>query len=155
MKFAIVSDTHDNLEAVRELVNQLRKEKIDFIVHAGDIVAPFTLKEFFTLNKKMYIAFGNNDGERRLLEKISAEKGWVIGDVVEFPSGVVYHGTDRGLVNVLKKCKVSYLVIGHTHEPFIEKGEITVINPGEVCGYLTGKKTYAICEDGEISVLEV
>ncbi len=155
MKFVAISDTHDNLIAVRDLVEQLKKEKIDFIVHAGDVIAPFTLKEFFPLNVKMYIAFGNNDGEKKLLKKISNEKNWEIGEIVEFPEGIVYHGTDSRIVKILKKCEIEYLVLGHTHEPLLEKGKVTVINPGEVCGYLTGKRTYAICEDGEISILEV
>jgi len=156
MKFAVISDTHDNLEAVRELVAQLEKERLDFIVHAGDVIAPFTLKEFFPLKTKLYIAFGNNDGEKRLLSEIASQNGWEIGDIVEFPHGVVYHGTDPAILKVLKRTDYEFVVFGHTHEPLIEKNESRVVlNPGEVCGYLTGKKSYAICEDGEVSIIEL
>ncbi len=156
MKFAVVSDTHDNLEAVRELVSQLEKEKPDFVVHAGDVIAPFTLKEFIPLETKLYIAFGNNDGERKLLSEISSQNGWITGDIVEFPKGVVYHGTDPEILKVLKRTDYEFVVFGHTHEPSIERNENRVVlNPGEICGYLTGKKSYAICEDGEVSIVEL
>jgi predicted phosphodiesterase len=44
MRFIAVSDTHDNIPAIRELIDEVRKEKIDFIVHAGDIVSPLQLR---------------------------------------------------------------------------------------------------------------
>lgn len=151
MRFAAVSDTHDNLTAVRELVEALKREKLDFVVHAGDVIAPFSLKEFEKLGVKLYVAFGNNDGERRILTEIANRNGWEIGDVVEFPGGVVYHGTDGRILEILKKLN-TLVVFGHTHEAL--KSE-NLLNPGEVCGYLTGRKTYAIIEDGEISIVEL
>ncbi len=159
MRFAIISDTHDNISAIRELVERLREERIEFVVHAGDIIAPFSMKELKALGVKIYFAFGNNDGERRLLTKIAEENEWEIGDVVTFPTGngrgVVYHGTDPRIVDVLRNSKFELVVLGHTHEATVEKLEDKyVVNPGEVCGYLTGHRTYAIFEDGDVSVVE-
>jgi putative phosphoesterase len=159
MRFAIVSDTHDNIPAIKALIDELKKEKVEFVVHAGDIVAPFAMKEFKVLGVKVYFAFGNNDGERRLLTKIAEDNGWEIGDIVTFPvdndRGVVYHGTDARIVEVLKNTNYKVVVFGHTHEPKVEWLEDkTIVNPGEVCGYLTGKRTFAIFDDGEISIVE-
>lgn len=154
MKFAAISDTHDNLVAVEELIEALRKERLDFIVHAGDVISPFTLKEFETLGLKMYIAFGNNDGERRILTQIAENNGWEIGEILEFPSGIVYHGTDRKILEILKKTG-ALIVTGHTHKPELVKEDATILNPGEVCGYLTGKRTFALVEDGEINLVEL
>ncbi len=151
MRFAVVSDTHDNLSAVKELVDALSREKLEFLVHAGDVIAPFSLKEFERLGVKLYVAFGNNDGERRILTQIAERNSWEIGDIVEFPGGVVYHGTDSRVLEVLKKLD-TLVVFGHTHE--VLKAD-NLLNPGEVCGYLTGRRTYAIVEDGEISILEL
>jgi len=153
VKFVAVSDTHDNLQAVRDLVDLLKKEKFDFVVHAGDIIAPFTLREFESLGKKCYIAFGNNDGEKGLLIRICTENSWEIGDIVEFPGGVVYHGTDGRIIKVLQKIP-GILVLGHTHQPRIERGDKLIINPGEACGYLTGKRSIAFVEDEEVSLVE-
>ncbi len=154
MRFAAISDTHDRLSAVRELVEILRREKLDFVVHAGDVISPFTLKEFSTLNVPFYIAFGNNDGERKILTEIAMQMNWRIGDIIEFPGGVVYHGTDADILKILRKTG-EMIVVGHTHEAGIERdGRSVVLNPGEVCGYLTGRKSFAIVEDGEISIVE-
>ncbi|RLI78921.1 metallophosphoesterase [Archaeoglobales archaeon] len=158
MKFVAVSDTHDNVFAIRDLLDEVKKERFEFLVHAGDVVAPFALREFEKLNKKIYIAFGNNDGDRNLLMGVIERNGWIAADIVPFPGGVAYHGTDANVIEVLKKLKVEYLITGHTHEARIERGGITggitILNPGEVCGYLTGKRSYAIVEDGDVSIVE-
>jgi putative phosphoesterase len=36
------------------------------------------------------------------------------------------------------------VIYGHTHEIEIKKEDSIIINPGECCGYLTGKKSIAI-----------
>ena len=39
------------------------------------------------------------------------------------------------------------VVRGHTHKPEIKKvGKTLVINPGEACGYLSGKRTIALLD---------
>ncbi|WP_456327037.1 YfcE family phosphodiesterase [Archaeoglobus sp.] len=155
MKFVVISDTHDNMQAIRDLIDTLKSERFEFVVHAGDIIAPFAMKALKDLGKRIYFAFGNNDGEKRLLTKIAEDNGWIIGEIVEFPNGVVYHGTDARIVEILKKTDHMYLVLGHTHEAKVEKDENKIIiNPGEVCGYLTGKRTFAIVEDGDVSIVE-
>ena len=159
MKFAIISDTHDNITAIKEMIDVLKKEKIEFMVHAGDIIAPFSMKELKSLNIKIYFAFGNNDGERKILTNIAKENGWIIGDIVTYPvedgEGVVYHGTDPEIVKVLENTNYKIIVLGHTHKPDIRKlGDKIIVNPGEVCGYLTGKRTFAIFEDGDVSIIE-
>lgn len=154
MRFAAISDTHDNLVAVRELIETLRREKLDFIVHAGDVISPFTLKEFESLGLKMYIAFGNNDGEGKILTQIAEKNGWEIGDTVDFTHGIAYHGTDRRILEILKKTG-TLIITGHTHEPEIVREKATILNPGEVCGYLTGNRTFAIVEDGDINLIEL
>ncbi len=155
----MISDTHDNIPAIRDVIKRLKEERVEFVVHAGDIIAPFAIKEFKNLGVKIYFAFGNNDGERRLLTKIAEENGWEIGDIVTFPveegMGVVYHGTDKRIVEVLRNSKYKIVVLGHTHEAMIERLEDKlVVNPGEVCGYLTGNRTYAVYDEGDVSVLE-
>jgi len=155
MRFVAISDTHDNLNAIEDMISALKGERFDFVVHAGDIIAPFSMKALEKIGGKIYIAFGNNDGERKILTRIAEKNGWEIGDIIEFPNGVVYHGTDIRIVEILKKTSHKYLIVGHTHEVKVERldGKI-VINPGEVCGYQTGKRTFAIVEDDSVDVIE-
>lgn len=44
------------------------------------------------------------------------------------------------------------LICGHTHKPKIEKiKNMLIINPGECCGWLTGKSTFVMCDTAEHS----
>jgi hypothetical protein len=139
------------------LIEEVKKERLDFIVHAGDVISPFAIREMEELGKiaeKIYIAFGNNDGDREKLMEIATSNGWVIGDIVTFPAGCVYHGTNPNILKMLSK-RYEIVVTGHTHRKSIErKGEATIINPGEVCGYLSGTRSYAIVEGLEVSFIE-
>jgi hypothetical protein len=155
MKFIAFSDTHDNMGAVRDLLGEISKNEVDFYVHAGDVVAPFCLKQFETLDRRLYISFGNNDGERNMLLEIAVKSGWIIGDLVQVGDLAVYHGTNGGILKKLVK-KFKVVVTGHTHRAGIEKRKngALVINPGEACGYLTSKRSYAIYEDGETIIKE-
>ncbi len=38
----ILSDSHDNLDAIKKAVNLLNKKKVDLVIHAGDLISPFT-----------------------------------------------------------------------------------------------------------------
>ena len=156
MKFLAISDTHDNIYAIRDLIEEVKGEKFDFIVHAGDVISPFAIRELGGLEKvsdRIYIAFGNNDGDRGKLMEIALSKGWIIGDIIGIPGGCVYHGTNPDVLQLLAK-KYEIIVTGHTHRKGVEKSNALVINPGEVCGYLSGLRSYAIVDDGEVSIIE-
>ena len=154
MKFAAFSDTHDNVEAIRDLVREIKKEKFDILFHAGDVISPFALREFSGLDN-LHIAFGNNDGDRQKLIEIALQNGWKIADVITFKNIAVYHGTTKEILDLLSK-KFEIVIYGHTHEAVIKRdGKRTLVNPGEVCGYLTGKRSYAVYEDGEFSIVEL
>ncbi len=164
MKLLIVSDSHDNLEAVERLLASLKGEEFDALIHAGDIVSPFTLKMF--AGHKFYGVFGNNDGERLALSRVAADNGMVL---VEQPLFIelngyriaVLHGV-RGaedthrLVNSLARSGDYDLVVyGHLHQVDVrEVGDTLVVNPGTLAGYLADRRTYAVV-DMEKRVAEV
>lgn len=153
MRFIAFSDTHDNVSAIRDLLSEIRNERVDFYVHAGDVISPFALKEFLGLDR-LYLAFGNNDGDRQKLMEIAIGKNWVFGDVLRVGEIAVYHGTSQEILKALSH-RFELVICGHTHKAEIRKeGRAKLLNPGEACGYLTGKRSYAIYEDGEISIVE-
>jgi hypothetical protein len=67
------------------------------------------------------------------------------------------HGHEKAILADLIESGLFDLVVhGHSHRQFIGKnGETLVINPGEVCGYLTGNPTCAVydIENGEGRIL--
>ncbi len=60
----IMSDSHDNLDAIKQAVRLFKEIKCDFIIHAGDFVAPFAAKELEGLSCQVKAVFGNCDGEK-------------------------------------------------------------------------------------------
>jgi len=152
MLIGIMSDSHDNLSRTREAVSRFNTENVELVLHAGDIISPFMIGVLKDLNAKMVGVFGNNDGDRVLLEKKCAEhphlslKGTFTRLTVGKISVGLLHGSDLELLNTLMSSEgFDLLVYGHTHQADIRtNGKMLIVNPGEVYGYLTGKSTIAI-----------
>lgn len=58
------------------------------------------------------------------------------------------HGGEEELFQSLVNIECYDVVVyGHSHEArTYKKGKTTVVNPGEVCGYLSGKSTIALLD---------
>ncbi len=150
MKIGLIADTHDNLGAISEAVEIFNREGVEMVIHAGDFVAPFTEKPLRALKAPLIGVFGNNDGDKLLLSRKYHEKG--VGELYEDPykleiakkQVIVTH--KPGLVPALA-AYYDVVIYGHTHKGVIEQeGNTLVVNPGECCGYLTGKRTVAILD---------
>ena len=131
----IISDTHENEEAIKKAVGIFKAKNADFAVHCGDIVSPPVLENFKGV--KMKLVFGNNDGERNGLISKCRELGFEeIKDELEFDyknkKFYVYHGTSiKKLDAAIQSNKYDYVLTGHTHIKRDEKtGRTRVINPG-------------------------
>jgi len=146
----IIADTHDNMSAIREAVEFFNSQDVEMVVHAGDLISPFTAREFKKLNSGLIAVFGNNEGEREGLKKKFSEIGTELKDLHEFEhSGrriFLYHGTYEEIVSIAARSGLYDVVVrGHTHKAGIERNEnCLIINPGECCGYLSGKRTVAL-----------
>ncbi len=144
MKIGIVSDSHDNIEAIKSAVDFLNKEGVDLTIHLGDIVSPFCFNYFNKLKSQFLGVFGNNDGEVLFLQQKSE------GKLHKSPYEVDIEGKEFILMHEpfgIDKVanEYDYVLYGHLHKIDIRKTQRGyVINPGELCGYLTGKRTFVI-----------
>ncbi len=152
MLIGAISDTHDNLPQIEKAVKYLNEQNVGLVIHAGDYVAGFVIPKFKQLNCKLIGVFGNNDGDHELLKKrFSETTNCTIHDrfasiEVEGYRIALLHGTETELLKTIIDCGYFDAVVhGHTHNRIIEKkGNTIAINPGELCGYLTGKSTLAL-----------
>jgi putative phosphoesterase len=60
----IMSDSHDNLKAVRTAACLYREAGCSLVIHAGDFIAPFTARELALAGCLVKGVFGNCDGEK-------------------------------------------------------------------------------------------
>jgi putative phosphoesterase len=160
MKVGILSDSHDHLTALKRSVEIFNDNKVEFVIHAGDFVAPFALQPLEGLHCPWIGVFGNNDGEQQGLTQQSK------GRIQPGPYHLSLDGKKVFLVHdltVTMRAEVSQsdariVISGHTHNPTIEReGEVLFINPGELCGWLSGRRTIALLDTNnfEVSLIEV
>jgi putative phosphoesterase len=73
---AVISDTHDNVESIRKTVKILMRKNPEFVIHLGDVVAPFTILEFKGLKMKFILGNCDSDSQARLdrAQQIGAEQ---------------------------------------------------------------------------------
>ncbi len=151
----IMSDSHDNLDAIRKAVKIFNKEEVDVVIHAGDLISPFTALEFRKLDPELVAIYGNNDGEKEGL-KVAYEEICILEDFKEISvegwKFSIIHGSNQAIVDSLAKCgKYDVVIRGHTHKMEILNGETMIINPGEVCGYVSGQKTVVLLDTDDLS----
>jgi putative phosphoesterase len=151
MLIGIISDTHDNLIKIKEAVNKLNELNVELVLHAGDFVSPFTIKEFQKLKSRMITVFGNNDGDKNLLTQKLIQINAIVNNYfaalnLDGLKAFLMHGSDERAINdIIKTNLFDLLIRGHTHKKEVKKeGKTLIINPGEVCGYLSNESTIAI-----------
>lgn len=147
----LISDTHDNIAMIDKAVKKLNEREMRLILHAGDYISPFTVKHFKSLNAKLIGVFGNNCAERNVLKKLFSKigadlRGFFAEIKVEGLKIALIHGHNEELLHSLVESEAYDLVVhGHTHRKSVKKnGKTLVINPGEICGYLSGESTLAL-----------
>ena len=164
MIIGILADTHDRLRLVDKAVTRLNEEKVSLVLHAGDYIAPFVIPHFKPLKADLIGIFGNNDGDKDMLRKrfteIGAElRGRFAEVIIDGLKIAMLHGEEEELLHALINAGGHNVVVhAHTHEAkTYRKGETLVINPGEVCGYLSGKSTIAILntETLEVKIIQI
>lgn len=157
MKIGVISDTHDNVPKIEAAVRYFNNAGVDAVLHCGDFVAPFALFPFKELLPKLYLVYGNNDGEKKGLRALAAAHGWTLGVMpMEVELGgrkiVMLHEPDR-LEDLRRAARHDIIVYGHTHKPRAshDNGRLA-LNPGEGGGWLSGKATLAVVEMESLAV---
>lgn len=159
MRIGLMSDTHDRLPAIAELLAIMVSKGVSLVMHAGDYCSPFSLNPFNDSNVALLGIFGRNDGDPEGL-KATAARG-VGMELYESPHSFEVSGQrilivhDLGEVNRRSIDAHRFVVHGFTHkQETVERDSTLLVNPGEACGWLTGVCTGAIL-DLDTSEVEV
>jgi len=152
MIIGAMSDTHDRLDAVEKAIGLFNSRQVTDVLHAGDLVSPFVVPLFAKLKAKLHYVWGNNEGDHEYIKARLADIGVrPLGKLASLGLGrrkiALLHGTHEETVDSLVRSGAYDLIVrGHSHKAEIIEGRPLVVNPGETCGYLTGRKTVALID---------
>jgi len=138
MKCAIISDTHGNLANIKKILDWLKKEKINFIIHCGDINGPAALKEGFGGFKgEIKVALGNADfGQKEDYEILpNAQIFDKFGEMNLDGKRIAFAHYPDPAKELAESGRYGLVFYGHTHKPWEEKiGDCRLVNSGEAAG---------------------
>jgi len=146
MIIGIMSDSHDNLDRIKQAIDKFNNLAVGYVIHLGDICSPFSVRLFDELKCDYIGVFGNNDGELIGISKLSHGKFHKPPFVLEIGGCklVLLHEGDGAY---LFDDTVDFVLYGHSHKAeIVTKGRQMIINPGTVSGYLSDKATVAILD---------
>ena len=161
MLLGVVSDTHNNLKNIDQIISLFNRRSVDLVIHTGDITNANSLRKFAKLESKLFLVFGNTDRSEFGLKEVAAENNF---EIQEPPYQikkcnreiVIFHEPDL-IDNFLDENKDIDLVLhGHTHryrEEFYDR--TLVFNPGESAGMQKGKNAIGFINLNTLNVERV
>ena len=153
MKFAIISDTHDNFANLKKALLWIQKEKIDIVLHCGDICRKETIDDAQKIFKGPSSAKGF--GEAKEIKFVKGNGDFGLDDIPEAMELLL--GDKKIFFNhypdISKKMaqtgNYDLVFYGHTHRPWMEDvGKCKLVNPGELAGQRY-KPTFAVYDTKE------
>ncbi len=150
MRVAILSDAHDNIWKLAEVLEDIGRSGAGALIYCGDLCAPFTLKQIGDgFDGPVHVVQGNNDGDMLFLARIAAG----LDNVTLYgPFAILSFAGCAVAVNHYPQIardqalsgRYDLVCYGHDHTPNIERvGDTLLVNPGEVMGRC-GQSTYAL-----------
>lgn len=149
MKLGVLSDSHDDRSAAEAALHLFREERVGAILHLGDVCSPFVLEGYRDPSIRFLGVFGNNDADREGLQEATggAFRPGARIETVDGRSILFAHSYDLLQGELVERGRFDLVLFGHTHRVLtMRMGKALVLNPGESCGLLGGRRTCAIVD---------
>ena len=140
MLVAVLSDSHDHILNLRRALRLAAERGAAAVIHCGDLVAPFMLRELAAFGGPVHIVFGNNEGDILLHTRVAAELPSLTlhGLLGQIELG----GRRLAFTHILELARplaasgqFAAVFFGHTHTAHTERvGGCLLLNPGDVMG---------------------
>lgn len=149
MKLAIMSDAHDNWANLEKAVELAHQYGCEVLLFAGDLIAPPGIAVLKKFAGPVKIVWGNNEGEKPGIAAACRDSNVELcGDVFEGVLGgskIFMNHYPRIVELAAKTGEFDLCIYGHTHEYSQTKvGECSLVNPGEIQGYITGEAGFVV-----------
>jgi putative phosphoesterase len=148
MRIGILSDSHDNRSIAGDALSLFLRERVGAVLHLGDVCSPSVLDPFRASAVPILGVFGNNDADRQGMQAVSGN-GFERGPRVLDLAGrkILMSHTFDELQGRIVRGMFDLILFGHTHRPLtMRAGRAVVINPGEACGFTSGRSTCAVVD---------
>ncbi len=153
MKYAVLSDSHDNLPQLTKALEEMLKRNIIHGFHLGDFCAPWVLTEMVKYEHIAWTCvFGNVDGEKFWTADMfkNHPRISILGEQFRELdiSGKKIFLTHFPLLaeNAADSGKYAAVFHGHTHKKRMEnlQNGTLLANPGEILGYRSGISSFGV-----------
>lgn len=141
MLVAIMSDTHDNIWHLETALALAAEAGAEAIIHCGDFVAPFVLRQMGQAGIPVYGVLGNNDGSVRALSRAADQADAplrlddTVGKITLDGCRIVYTHLPEVAVAFAATGAFDLVCFGHSHTWHEETiDSCRLLNPGEIMG---------------------
>jgi len=159
MKIAIMADSHDHKVNLGAAIDVANKQNCEYVLHAGDMIGPGSVKRLGTDFKGQVIyVFGNNDGDKARhvvtlqdLDNVTLPEGnatRAIGEIWEGEiDGVRFFMNHYQRIAELaaKSGEFDVVIFGHSHVYSEEMlNDCLLVNPGAISELNNVNSTFMI-----------
>jgi putative phosphoesterase len=128
VKIGLLSDTHSKKGRSQRIIDHLKAEGAEFLIHAGDIVKPEILEQLKNSGLRYVAVYGNNDAP---LHEYHHKY-----NLVQEPHYFKLGGVSFKLMHLpfYMNADAEVILFGHTHVFECDfKNNTLFLNPGEAC----------------------
>ena len=161
MILGFVGDTHNRLENVEKIINIFNSNKVDSVIHTGDITQAKTLKIFSKLHCSLIGVYGNNDVNEEGLKETSFDCGFKLTEpplitTIYNRKIAIFHEPEGIEDKIENDPNIDLILHGHTHRYRNEKIKgVRIFNPGECAGFLKGKNAVGLINLKNMSIKRI
>ena len=152
MVIGVVSDTHNNLKNINQIISLFNDKDIQLVIHTGDIANARSLDKFSKLNANLIGVYGNNDRNEAGLKDVAIKNNFQFQEppklLTLFNRNIaIFHEPDSIDDFLMLNTNVNVVLHGHTHRYRNEiKQDILFFNPGESAGMQTGMNAIGLVD---------
>jgi hypothetical protein len=137
---AVVSDSHDHINNLRRALALAAGRGASLLIHCGDLIAPFMLRELAAFGGPVHAVFGNNEGDILLTVQVAAGLPNLtlhgqLGELTLEGRRVAFTHTPELARPLAGSGRFAAVFFGHTHAALSERvGGCLLLNPGDLMG---------------------
>ena len=161
MRIGVVSDTHNNLKNIEKIINLFNEEKVELVIHTGDIANVKSLNKFSNLQSEMIGVYGNNDRNEMGIKEAACSNNFKIKEPPNIltlcnRNIAIFHEPDCIDDFLIENKNTNIVIHGHTHRYRNEiKNGVLFFNPGECAGIRKGGSAIGILDLNSLKIKRI